>query len=74
MKTLTEKQRVVLNWITSYVQTFGYAPVQKEIAENTCIRYQSNVRLYLQLIEKKGYLRFDPTVPRGITLLQNDME
>ena len=74
MKNLTEKQKAVLDWITVYIRTYGYAPGQKEIAENTCIRHQANVRLYLQLIEKKGYLRFDPTVPRGITLLRTEME
>lgn len=69
MKHLTEKQQMVLEWIRSYISTKGCAPSQKEIAENTCIRHQANVRLYLKLIEKKGYLRFDPTVPRGITIL-----
>ena len=69
MKQLTDKQRTVLDWIQTYVSTHGYAPVQKEIADNTCIKHQANVRLYLQLIEKKGYLRFDPSVPRGITIL-----
>jgi repressor LexA len=72
MKRLTEKQKAVFDWIQSYVVKNGYAPVQKEIAENTCIRHQANVRLYLKLIEKKGYLRFNPSVPRGITILQEN--
>jgi repressor LexA len=72
MKKLTDKQQAVLDWIQSYVVKHGYAPVQKEIAENTCIHHQANVRLYLKLIEKKGYLRFNPSVPRGITILRDE--
>ena len=69
MKQLTEKQQTVLEWIRSYIAKNGYAPAQKEIADNTCIRHQANVRLYLQLIAKKGYLQLDPSVPRGITIV-----
>lgn len=68
-ETLTEKQARVLECITQWVQDQGYPPTFQELAQELRLT-EKNARDYVLVLERKGHLRRQPNVARGITLLK----
>jgi repressor LexA len=66
---LTEKQARVLACITQWIRDRGYPPTFQELAQELRLT-EKNARDYVLILERKGYLRRQPNVARGITLLQ----
>ncbi|MDD2581748.1 MAG: transcriptional repressor LexA [Desulfuromonadaceae bacterium] len=65
--TLTQRQKQVLQFITSFSGDNGYAPSQREIAGHLNVSGTLPVMKHLGALERKGYIRRDH-VNRGITL------
>jgi repressor LexA len=65
MKDLTERQRMVLDFVKSYAQQHGYPPTFREIGEHFGFGWAAS-RTHLKAIERKGYLRVIPSKSRGI--------
>lgn len=65
--TLTQRQKQVLQFITSFSGDNGYAPSQREIARHLNVSGTLPVMKHLGALERKGYIRRDH-VNRGITL------
>src|SRR4030095_397993 len=66
---LTEKQARVLAHITQWIRDQRYPPTFQELAQALRLT-EKNARDYVLILERKGYLRRQPNVARGITLLQ----
>jgi repressor LexA len=66
---LTEKQARVLAFITQGIRDQGYPPTFQELAQELHLT-EKNARDYVLVLERKGYLRRQPNVARGITLLK----
>jgi repressor LexA len=66
---LTPKQVRVLDCITRWVQEQGYPPTFQELAQALHLTVK-NARDYVLLLERKGYLRRQLKVARGMTLLK----
>jgi repressor LexA len=66
---LTEKQARVLARIAQWIRDQGYPPTFQELAQELRLT-EKNARDYVLILERKGYLRRQPNVARGITLLQ----
>ena len=64
---LTQRQRQVLQFITSFTDSNGYPPSQREIAGHLNVSGTLPVMKHLGALERKGYIRRD-NVNRGITL------
>jgi repressor LexA len=64
---LTQRQRQVLQFITSFADIKGYPPSQREIAGHLKVSGTLPVMKHLDALERKGYLKRD-SVNRGITL------
>ncbi len=69
MEPLTERQRGVLQFIAETVAERGYPPSVREIGEALGLASSSTVHSHIQTLQKRGYLRVDPTKPRAIELL-----
>lgn len=69
---LTRRQEEILNFIKSEVQEKGYPPSVREIGKAVGLSSSSTVHAHLSQLEKKGYIRRDPTKPRAIELLEED--
>lgn len=67
---LTPKQMRVLDFITQWVQNQGYPPTFQELAQGLQLT-EKNARDYVLILERKGYLRRQPNVARGLTLLKS---
>jgi repressor LexA len=64
---LTQRQRQVLQFITSFTDRNGYPPSQREIAGHLNVSGTLPVMKHLNALERKGYIKRD-NVNRGITL------
>ncbi|MGQ0671167.1 MAG: transcriptional repressor LexA [Actinomycetota bacterium] len=72
MDQLTARQRRILECIAQTVRERGYPPTVREIGEAVGLTSSSSVHSQLANLERKGYLRKDPTKPRAIGLAQTD--
>jgi len=63
---LTNRQRMVLEYIAESVQARGYPPSMREIGEAVGLASPSSVKHQLASLERKGFIRRDPNRPRAI--------
>jgi repressor LexA len=66
---LTDRQRQTLQYVAETVAERGYPPSVREICEALGLASSSTVHSHLQALQRKGYVRIDPTKPRAIELL-----
>ncbi len=66
MKSLTERQRKILDFITSTVDDRGYPPSVREIGDAVGLHSPSSVHAQLATLAEKGLLTKDATKPRAI--------
>src|ERR671919_928793 len=66
---LTDRQRQTLNFIAETVAERGYPPSVREIGEALGLASSSTVHSHIQALQRKGFIRVDPTKPRAIELL-----
>jgi repressor LexA len=66
---LTDRQRQTLEFIAETVADRGYPPSVREICDALGLASSSTVHSHMQALQRKGYLRIDPTKPRAIELL-----
>ena len=65
---LTGKRRQILDFIAAQVRERGYPPSVREIGEAVGLTSSSTVHAHLQVLQRQGYLRRDPTKPRAIVV------
>ena len=70
-KPLTEKQKLILDFINDEIDKKGYPPSVREICKAVGLSSTSTVHGYLQRLEKNGYLRKAPTKPRALQVLDD---
>lgn len=63
---LTARQRKVLEVIRDSVEQRGYPPTVREIGEAVGLASTSSVSHQLTMLQKKGFLRRDPSRPRAV--------
>ncbi|MCR5743646.1 MAG: transcriptional repressor LexA [Lachnospiraceae bacterium] len=68
---LTRKQQEILDFMKAEVIAKGYPPSVREICTAVNLSSTSSVHAQLGSIEKKGYIRRDPTKPRAIEILDD---
>lgn len=68
-KELSQKQRQILDFIIQQQAQRGYPPSVREICEAANLSSTSTVHGHLERLERKGYIRRDPTKPRAIEIL-----
>ena len=69
MNDLSAKQQQILEYMKAEVREKGYPPSVREICEAVGLKSTSTVHGHLARLEKKGYIRRDPTKPRAIESL-----
>lgn len=72
MSELTPKQREILEYIVQEVKEKGYPPAVREIGKAVNLKSSSTVYSHLVNLEKKGFIRRDPTKPRAIEILLSE--
>src|SRR5690625_4844552 len=72
MTKLSKRQQMILDFIKDEVSKKGYPPSVREIAQAVGLASSSTVHGHLERIERKGYIRRDPTKPRAIEIVDVD--
>ncbi|NLG80834.1 MAG: transcriptional repressor LexA [Firmicutes bacterium] len=67
--TISHRQQQILDFITKQTELHGYPPSVREIGQAVGLKSTSTVHGHLSQLEKKGYIRRDPTKPRAIEVL-----
>lgn len=73
MDDLTPRQIQILEFIRREVKIRNYPPSVREIGEAVGLSSSSTVHTHLAKLESKGYIRRDPSKPRAIELLDDDL-
>ena len=66
---LTARQRGILDMIETSMREQGYPPSVREIGEAVGLTSPSSVAHQLAALEKKGYIRRDPRLPRAMEIV-----
>ena len=69
---LTTRQRRILEVIRDAVADRGYPPSIREIGEAVGLTSTSSVHSQLEALQRKGFIRRDPTKPRAIEVHFDD--
>lgn len=69
MKSLTEKQRNVLEAIKLFILDNGFPPTHQELKSVMGYKSANAIVDYLIAIEKKGYIKRTPKISRSIVVL-----
>jgi repressor LexA len=69
---VSNRQQAILEFIKNEVRDKGYPPSVREIGEAVGLASSSTVHGHLERLEKKGFIRRDPTKPRAIEILGED--
>jgi repressor LexA len=63
---LTARQRAILDYIVAAQRDRGFPPSVREIGEAVGLTSPSTVHTHLATLQRRGFLRRDPTKPRAI--------
>ena len=69
---LSSKQSEVLEFLKNEILSRGYPPSVREICDAVNLKSTSSVFAHLETLEKKGYIRRDPTKPRCIEIIDDN--
>jgi repressor LexA len=73
-RTLTVKQKKILDFITSFNKKHGYAPSLEEIASHSKLNAISTVHHHIKALKTKGYLKKEENQPRGVSPFEKTPE
>lgn len=74
MTKLSKRQLDILRFIKAEVKSKGYPPSVREIGEAVGLASSSTVHCDLARLETKGLIRRDPTKPRAIEILDEEVD
>ncbi|MCL4458563.1 MAG: transcriptional repressor LexA [Chloroflexi bacterium] len=66
---LSTRQQRILDFIRDFLAENGYPPTIREIGDAIGISSTSAVDYNLNILERKGYIRRDPEISRGISFI-----
>lgn len=68
-RELTRRQEEILDYIRAEIHRRGFPPSVREIGEAVGLSSSSTVHSHLAALEKKGFIRRDPSKPRALEVL-----
>jgi repressor LexA len=69
MIQLTKRQKEILKYISSYIESNSYSPTYDEIKDNFGLSALSTIHEHITELANKGYIKRDEKSPRGISLI-----
>jgi repressor LexA len=74
IRRLSTRQNQILDFVRNYVLDHAYPPTVREIGDGVGITSTSVVDYNLRVLAKRGLIRRDPSISRGIELLEEGGE
>lgn len=72
MEALKEREKKILSYMKAEIHKKGYPPTVREMCLDLGIKSTSTAHKDLSNLEKKGYIRKDPSKPRAIEILYSE--
>lgn len=72
MEPLKEREKKILSYMKTEIRKKGYPPTVREMCQELGIKSTSTAHKDLSNLEKKGYIRKDPSKPRAIEILYSE--
>lgn len=69
---ISKKQQEILDYLKDTIISRGFPPSVREICKAVNLKSTSSVHAHLETLEKNGYIRRDPTLPRAIEIMDSD--
>ena len=69
MPELTKRQKQILDFITQFIQSYGYAPSYREIAEHFGLSSTATIHEHIKSLEDKGLISSSHNVARSLEVL-----
>jgi repressor LexA len=70
MNEIKDKQLEIYEFLKIYTENKGYPPSVREICDAVNLRSTSTVHGHLKRLEKKGFIKRDPTKPRALEIME----
>lgn len=70
MKEEKNKQTEIYDFLKTYTENKGYPPSVREICKAVSLKSTSTVHGHLKRLEKKGFIKRDPSKPRAIEIAE----
>lgn len=67
---LYQRERQLLDFITQFIQRYGYAPTLKEIAESVGLASLATVHEHIDKLRQKGFIRKLDGTARGLEVVE----
>ena len=71
---LSPRQQQILRLISQFMKRHGLPPTRADLARALRLRNRQGIDQHLRAIERKGYLKLEPGIARGIRLLPSAIE
>src|ERR1700688_4855466 len=71
---LSPRQQQILRLIGQFMTRHGLPPTRADLARALRLRNRQGIDQHLRAIERKGYLKLEPGIARGIRLLSGAIE
>jgi repressor LexA len=74
LSPLSPRQQQILRLISQFIARHGLPPTRADLARALRLRNRQGIDQHLRALERKGYLRLEPGIARGIRLLPTATE
>jgi repressor LexA len=71
---MTERQKLVLEFIKTYWEMKGHAPSMQDVATGLNMKSRSNIHRIIHDLRKNGYLRLTPTQARTLKVMDRSVQ
>jgi repressor LexA len=71
---MTEKQKLVYDFIQAFIKLKGFAPSYSEIAQGLGMRSKSNIHRHIHTLREKGLLQIKPHMVRSMKLMDSTVK
>src|SRR5579883_421612 len=72
-RPLSQRQRMILQYIQQHTDNHGYPPTVREIGEAVDLSSSSTVHAHLKALEERGFIKRDAVLTRAIKITNEDM-
>ena len=71
---MTERQKMVLDFIQTFIKMKGFAPSYNEIAQGLGMRSKSNIHRLVHVLRERGLLQVKPHMIRSLKVVDNTVK
>lgn len=71
---MTEKQKLVYDFIQMFLKLKGFAPSYSEIAQGLGLTSKSNIHRHVHTLREKGLLQIKPHMVRSMKVIDNSVK